>query len=195
MSDGEGKNALIEILSALDEVPPILSEHEAAWASIEDSPRLGNRMKASLRLVAAGLTYREAARAVMYADHRHVFRAAKRLGLASVRSEQLVQAGKRIAALCAHEIEDRLVESPEDVSMRDLAVTRGIEMDKVAKRENWGKESDEGSSFASAMERVAQAASRGEIEVELKVSPRPERPREIDVTPPEVAPDNGSAST
>ena len=182
MSDGDGQNALIQILSALDEVPPILPQHEAAWARVEDSRRIGDRMKASLRLIAAGVSYREAARSVLYSDHKSVFRASKRFGLANVRTQELVESSRRIAGLAGDELESRLVENPEDASMRDLAVTRGIEMDKIAKRENWGKESDEGSSFASAMERVAQAASRGEIEVELKVSPRPERPREIDVT-------------
>ena len=97
-------------------------------------------MKGALALVAQGTPYREAAQAQGYADHRDVYRWAKRAGLVEVHSEQLVASFRRISELSSAEIERRLVEEPETISTKDLAVIAGISADKIAKAERWGSD-------------------------------------------------------
>jgi len=63
---------------------------------------------------------------------------AKRAGLLEVHSERLVAGYKRIAHLSNQEIERRLEEAPQDVSIKDLAVVAGIASDKIARYERWG---------------------------------------------------------
>jgi hypothetical protein len=45
---------------------------------------------------------------------------------------------RTLAHLSNHEIERRLEEAPEDVSIKDLAMVAGIASDKIAKYERWG---------------------------------------------------------
>lgn len=100
----------------------------------------GDRMKSAVTLVAQGLPYREAAAAQGYADHRETYRWAKRAGLLEVHSTQLVAGFRRVAELSSAEIERRLVEEPEQITTKDLAVIAGISADKIAKAERWGSD-------------------------------------------------------
>jgi hypothetical protein len=95
-------------------------------------------MKSALTLVASGMSYREAAAEIGYSDHRDVYRWAKRAGLLEVHSRELVAGYRRIASLSNQEIERRLEEAPQDVSIKDLAVVAGIASDKIARYERWG---------------------------------------------------------
>ena len=105
----------------------------------------GERMKRALALVGDGTPYRDAAKQVGYRDHREVYRWSKRAGLLDVHSEQLVAAYKRISALSNAELERRLVENPEAIPTRDLAIIGGIAADKAAKYENWGRPQEQSS--------------------------------------------------
>ena len=131
---------------------PVVEEAREAWDRIAEEPRLGARMKCALRFVAGGLPYRKAAEMVQYADHAEVWRTARRFGLAKVRTDELIEQGGRIAWLAGDEMERRIVEDSDELGLRDLAVARGIEMDKRAKRENWGRDLDGRGSFTSAFD-------------------------------------------
>ena len=118
------------------------------------------RMKAGLRLVAAGVDYRRAAEAVGYQSQKDLHGWAKRAGLLEVHSERLVAGYRRIANLANGEIEKRLEEAPEDVSIKDLAVVAGIASDKIAKYERWGfgetKESNSADRWGELLGRVLE---------------------------------------
>jgi hypothetical protein len=92
--------------------------------------------------VADGTPYRQAAEAAGYADHREVYRWAKRAGLRGVHTERLVASYKELARLSNEELERRLVEEPETISTRDLAILSGIAADKAAKYERWGQHAE-----------------------------------------------------
>ncbi len=68
-----------------------------------------------------------------------------------------------------------LLNSPEEISGRDLVVANGVALEKLAKRERWGKEPDEGKSFVSALDKLAAQIAKSEIRLELKVEPQPAR--------------------
>jgi hypothetical protein len=130
-------------------------------------------MKGALVLVAEGTPYREAAHAQGYADHRDVYRWAKRAGLLEVHSKQLVAGFRRVAELSSAEIERRLIEEPESISTKDLAVIAGIAADKIAKAERWGSDvdKDDGQSqrWLNAMSRLLED---GGTTLTISIEPR-----------------------
>ena len=161
---------------------PVLPWCEKSWAAIEDSPKLGSRVKCALRLVAGGLGYRKAAAAVQYSDHSQVYRTSRRFGLAEANSDELVGQSRRIAHLSGTAIEDRIVDDPESLGIRDLAVVNGISLDKVARREGWGKEVEDSPHYASALDQLAEEARKGNIKMTLHVEPV--QPRTPGTPPP-----------
>src|SRR5262245_50692578 len=142
------------------------------------------RMRAALRLVAEGTPYREAAEQAGYRDHREVYRWAKKAGLVEVHTKQLVASCKRIVALSNAELERRLIEAPEEISSKDLAVISGISADKAARYEGWGKQGDrdEAGITSPFLDRLEAAVRAGKT-VKLEVSPRPVDADAIDVKP------------
>jgi hypothetical protein len=119
-----------------DEMLPAALDHEIE-NRIAALPT-NDRMKAALRLVAAGTDYRTAAEAVGYRSAKDLHGWAKRAGLLEVHSRELVAGYRRIASLSNQEIERRLEVAPQDVPIKDLAVVAGIASDKIARYERWG---------------------------------------------------------
>ncbi len=68
------------------------------------------RMTRALYRVALGESYREAAKAEEYADHKDVWNLAKRYGLVQAKKEQILNGTRRVALLSNDELERRLVE-------------------------------------------------------------------------------------
>ena len=95
-----------------------------------------------------GTPYRDAAREAGLASHQDLHRAAKKPGLLEIHSSQLVGGFRRLVDLTNEELERRLVEHPDEISTKDLAVVGGIATDKVAKFEGWGR--DQGSSSVAS---------------------------------------------
>ena len=121
------------------ELPAIDPDNEKGWAAIEKST-LCDRMKQALRLVASGSGYVEASKEVGYATHSDVWRACRKYGLMNVKTKRIMGGNRRIAYLANELLEERLVETPDEISMRDLSVAGGIAQDKIAKKERWGQE-------------------------------------------------------
>jgi hypothetical protein len=133
-------------------------------------------MKAALHKAACGESYRDAAQSQGYATHSDVYRMAQRYGIVSATSERIVQRCKNVADLSLDELERRLTEAPEQFAPKELAVVAGIATDKLAKRERWGQVDDRPAGQMSALEQLADAASRGLISmgIEVRPAPRPE---------------------
>jgi hypothetical protein len=144
-------------------VPPI--EPEAAQA-VEALP-CGERMKAALRLVVAGRTYREAAAEMGYSDHRDVYRWAKRAGLLAAHDRQLVEANRRVSALANAELERRLIDAPESIGTRDLAIIGGIAADKVVKF----REREEETRGPDRLAQMLAALQSSDMEAHLAIRP------------------------
>lgn len=147
-------------------------------ARIEALPTNG-RMRAALRLVASGWSYREAARAAGYASPKDLHGWAKRAGLLDAHTERLVAGLRRLASLSSQEIERRLEEAPEEISTKDLGVIAGIATDKIARFESWGgslgpeTSKQRGEQITEVLDQLSQM---GGVRVTLEVE-RPE-PRE-----------------
>ncbi len=132
-------------------------------------------------------SYREAAAAEGYATWSDVWRYANRFGLIDLSTGRLIGGVRRIARLSNDELEKRLIEQPESITSRDLVIANGVALDKLAKRERWGQEPDEGKSYASALDKLAEAIAKSGVRLELKVEPLPapgDPCNTIDVTPP-----------
>ena len=167
----------------------IPTEHEAAWAKIEAS-KIEDRMKRALRMVACGETIKGSAEAAGYASHSDLHRAAKRFGLIDVKTRSLIDTHRHISRLAGEELERRLIENPEDIKIQALAVTGGISTDKVLIYEKTAK--DDGTSYLSQLEKVAERVAASGATMELTVSIKPADPQKvtldaetIDVTPQE----------
>jgi hypothetical protein len=166
--------------SALAPPEEVHPDNAPAWDRIEASS-LGDRMKRALRRVAAGESFREASRAEGYASHSEIVRAARRYGLQSVSTEQLVDRVRRVADMSLEELERRLEADPASFTTKELGITSGIMVDKLAKRERWGD--DVGASRGSPLlQQIAEKLLRDGGKLELRVS-RGERDAEavIDV--------------
>jgi hypothetical protein len=175
MSKKESMVGLVEAATSdLEEIPPVLPQYEECWAEIERQPqsRVGDRMKAALRLVCGGLTYRQASDRLQYANHTSVWIRAKRYGVCEARTEELIAGSRRISKAWGDLIEERIVGAPESISMRDLIVARGVENDKLAKYESWGEQQEENDAV-SAFQRLADAIAAGSVRLELTVEPSP----------------------
>ena len=122
---------------ALEELPEIPEENLEAWEKIEAS-QIQPRMKRALRRLAAGMSLRKAAESEGYKTKASIFRYAQKHGLISMTDKALVNQFRRTAYKSLDEIEHRITEDPDSVSVKDLAVIAGISADKIAKKERWG---------------------------------------------------------
>ncbi len=118
-------------------------------------------------------------------QHVRIGRYARQCGLLSVKDELLIDGCRRVTGMGLAELERRLVKDPEGFSVKELGVTTGILLDKIAKKERWGLEPKEGAGALDILERLAERVAKGELELELKVSRPDEADRAIDVTPAE----------
>lgn len=143
--------------------PPIEPEAEQSVEALA----CGERMKSALRLVVSGRTYREAAAEVGYSDHRDVYRWAKRSGLLAAHDRQLVEANRRVSALANAELERRLLDDPESIGTRDLAIIGGIAADKVAKF----REREEDAGTPERLARLLEAMQESGLEAHLSLRP------------------------
>ena len=167
-------------------LPAIAKEAEEAWTQIEKS-NLGDRMKSALRRIACGESIRGAAEAEGYRSHSDVYKYATQYGIVDVRTKRLIDGHRRVARLSGEELEQRLTTKPEKISAAQLAVIAGISTDKVLKSEEKAK--DDGASYLSALEKMAERFAEGGKTLELRVSLGPTAPgateshETIDVTP------------
>jgi hypothetical protein len=136
-------------LALVTDPPAVHPSNAAAWSQVEASP-LGDRMRRALRRVAAGESFREAATAEGYGTHSDVYRYARQYGLLSVKSELLVDRCREVAGMGLAELARRLSEDPESFSVKELGVSTGIMLDKIAKAERWGVEERGSSSGVEA---------------------------------------------
>ena len=144
------------------------------------------RMTRALYRVALGESYREAAKAEEYADHKDVWNLAKRYGLVQAKKDQILNGTRRVALLSNDELERRLVEQTDDISTRDLIVAGGVAQDKLASAEGWGR-SDASAATGSLDALVTKILDAGgSLKITVK-TPDPlieaQAREEIDVTP------------
>ncbi len=173
--------------AATDCLPEAAEQNAKAVTQIEAS-NVGDHMKRALRRVASGESFREAAQAEGYKTHSDVYRYARQYGLLNVKDELLIDGCRRVSGMGLAELERRLAEDPEGFSVKELGVTTGILLDKIAKKERWGLEPKEGAGALDVLERLADRVAKGELELELRVSRPDPADRAIDVTPePEPA--------
>ncbi len=142
------------------------------------------RMTRALYRVALGESYREAAKAEEYADHKDVWNLAKRYGLVQAKKEQILNGTRRVALLSNEELERRLVEQTDDISTRDLIVAGGVAQDKLAAAERKSGEEPSTGGLAELVTRLKEAGVSLEITVKTPDPVLEARAREeIDVTP------------
>ena len=167
------------------DLPAVAKEAEEAWSQIEQS-NLGDRMKSALRRIACGESIRGAAEAEGYSSHSDVYRYAKQFGIVDVRTRRLIDTHRHVARLSGEELEQRLATEPEKISTHALAVIGGVATDKVLAHEK--TQTDDGASYLSALEKVAEKFIESGQVIELKVAINPATPSAdasevIDVTP------------
>jgi hypothetical protein len=149
------------------DLPAIAKEAEEAWTQIEQS-NLGDRMKSALRRIACGESIRGAAEAEGYSSHSDVYRYAKQFGIVDVRTRRLIDTHRRVARLSGEELEQRLATEPEKISTHALAVIEGVATDKVLAHEK--NQTHDGTSYLSALEKVAAQLAESGKTLELRVS-------------------------
>jgi len=160
-----------ELEPAISDLPAVVPpEAKAALEAIEQS-QLRGRMKRALILVAKGASVRDAASSEDYATHSDVYRLARKFGLVDLRTKAIVETHRSVANLSTAELESRLLDSPADFSGPQLGIISGISTDKVFASEKAAI--DDGSSYLSALEKMAAgfAASGAGIELKVTVSP------------------------
>ena len=142
-------------------------------------------MKRALQRVAAGESYRDAAEAEGYATHTDVYRHARHYGLATITSARLVEAHRKNALLAAEELGRRLEEKPQAFKAGELNFITGTSTDKVSRYEGWDSSRIEGTSYVSALDRLAEALAKSGTRLEIKVEPSRRRDGEaaIDLDP------------
>ena len=170
-------------LQAAPDILPELAEQNAQALARFEASNVGDRMKRALRRVASGESFREAAQAEGYKTHSDVYRYARQYGLLNVRDEVLIVRCRRVTGMGLAELERRLAEDPEGFSVKELGVTTGILLDKIAKKERWGLEPKEGAGALDVLERLAERVARGEVELKLEVTRRDASEEAVDVTP------------
>ncbi len=144
-------------------------------------------MKSALRRIACGESIRGAAEAERYSSHSDVYRYAKQFGIVDVRTRRLIDTHRHVARLSGEELEQRLATEPEKISTHALAVIGGVATDKVLAHEK--NQTDDGTSYLSALEKMAERFAEGGKSLELRVSIGPTAPgasgshEVIDVTP------------
>ncbi len=172
-------------LPAATDCPPEVAELNSKALTRIEASNVGDRMKRALRRVASGESFREAAQAEGYQTHSDVYRYARQYGLLNVRDELLIDGCRRVTGMSLAELERRLAEDPEGFSVKELGVTTGILLDKIAKKERWGLEPKGGAGALDVLERLADRVARGELELKLEVTRRDASEEAVDVTPPE----------
>ena len=145
---------------------------------------LGCRMKKALRRIACGESVRAASELEGYASHADVYRTAKRYGLIDVRTNKLIDRHRRISSLAGEELENRLAEAPDKISVQQLGILQGISTDKVLASEKASV--PDGGQYLSALDRLAEKVLEAGAGFELQLSVKPPSPGSaevIDVTP------------
>ncbi|MCH7643906.1 MAG: hypothetical protein IH974_03650 [Myxococcales bacterium] len=106
-----------------------------------------------------------------YSSHADVYRYAKQFGIVDVRTRRLIDTHRHVARLSGEELEQRLATKPDEISTHALAVIGGVATDKVLAHEK--NQTDDGSSYLSALEKMAErfAASGAGLELKVTVSP------------------------
>ncbi len=168
------------------DLPVVAKEAEEAWTQIEQS-NLGDRMKSALRRIACGGSIRGSAEAEGYSSHADVYRYAKQFGIVDVRTRKLIDTHRHVARLSGEELEQRLATQPDKISTHALAVIGGVATDKVLAHEK--NQTDDGSSYLSALEKMAERFAESGKALELKVTLSPTAVAAddaIDVTPTEA---------
>ena len=152
------------------DLPVVAKEAEEAWTQIEQS-NLGVRMKSALRRIACGESIRGSAEAEGYSSHADVYRYAKQFGIVDVRTRKLIDTHRHVARLSGEELEQRLATQPDKISTHALAVIGGVATDKVLAHEK--NQTDDGSSYLSALEKMAErfAESGKTLELQVTLSP------------------------
>jgi hypothetical protein len=92
-------------------------------------------------------------------------------GMTKNKTGDLVKIQRDIAQLGGEEIRRRLLEHPESIKIKEIAVVTGIGLDKVFDFEKGS--GDDGAAYISALEQVAKTVSETGRGVELRVSLRP----------------------
>ena len=182
MSETESK-----VPAEVEPLPDVPVELEKKWALVEQRVT-SDRLKQALRRIIAGESYREAAAAVGYSDHRVVFRSAKAFGLVewASQTDRLIMDYRQVAHEANSELLKRLDEAPEKIPTRELTVMSGVSADKIRDYERWSKRGDQdGGGFASALAELAQKVAAGEIDLKLEVVQGSPDRKAIDVTPQE----------
>ena len=157
------------------DLPAVAKEAEEAWTQIEQS-NLGDRMKSALRRIACGGSIRGSAEAEGYSSHADVYRYAKQFGIVDVRTRRLIDTHRHVARLSGEELEQRLATKPDEISTHALAVIGGVATDKVLAHEK--NQTDDGSSYLSALEKMAERFAESGKTLELKVTLSPSPPAE-----------------
>ena len=160
----DGQTSSVIKTSAAD-LPAVAKEAEEAWSQIEQS-NLGDRMKSALRRISCGGSIRGSAEAEGYSSHADVYRYAKQFGIVDVRTRRLIDTHRHVARLSGEELEQRLATKPDEISTHALAVIGGIATDKVLAHEK--NQTDDGSSYLSALEKMAERFAESGKTLELK---------------------------
>jgi hypothetical protein len=81
------------------------------------------------------------------------------------------------------ELERRLVDDAEGLSMKELGVTTGIMLDKIAKKERWGVEPSGGGDAIAKLEQIGAALASQKLQLDISLRPSDAAKRVIDVAP------------
>ena len=164
-----------------EELPPIDPRNADAWEQIEAS-KLGPRMRRALQRYAGGkCSLRDAAAAEDYKSWTGVWKHANRFGLLDLRSDSLMQGYRHIAHLTSEVIEERLLEDPGSVSVRDAAIVSGIAVDKVDRFESRQKVVEGG--FMDRRKEISGRLIESGASLEVTVKGADPALNAIDVTP------------
>ena len=174
------------------DLPDILPEQQEAWERAKGR-RFGPRMLAALQRIAGGDSPKSAALAEGYSDGSHVYNNAKTVGLVDLTTKTIIGTHRSIVTLAGAALERALIEGNVKVSPSQLAVIMGISTDKVLKSEERSK--DDGTTYLSALERMAQQIADSGATLELTVSVKPAEPIPVVLEPetPQL-PDNITSS-
>ncbi|MCH8890621.1 MAG: hypothetical protein IH827_06055, partial [Myxococcales bacterium] len=110
---------------ALEELPEIPEENLEAWEKIE-ATQIQPRMKRALHRLACGESFRKASESEGYKSFANLFRYAQKHGLISMTDKALINQFRRTTCKSLDEIEHRITEDPDSMSVKDLAVIAGI---------------------------------------------------------------------
>lgn len=176
MSEGEGSNNL-----SLVALPPVPAWAEEAWRAADKRIR-SDKVRAGLRWWMDGDSWRKASsKAGLGADGSVLVQSAKRYGLHGIagRTDRLIQNQRDIALEADALLMERLRESPEDFTPKDLNITKGVAMDKILAHE---RQAGIFEASRTAFDQIAEAIRSGDLSFKLEIASRPPEERAIDVT-------------